>query len=125
MKKKVTEAECISVLTDGWTDINGISLINIILTTPKPIFYKAIDPETEKHSADYIFKILNQTIQEVGEQKVFALCTDNAANMKAAWTKIRDKYPHIIFNTFLMPFFNFTQLKLLPSCSAYPKYTIN
>lgn len=84
------------ILSDGWTDVNGTALINIILTTPKPIFYKAIDPETEQHSGDYIFKILDDCIQDIGRSKILAVCTDNAANMKSAWRKIQEKYPEIL-----------------------------
>lgn len=84
------------ILSDGWTDVTGNSLINIILTTPKPVFYKCIDPGTEQHSGEFIFGIFDQCIQEVGPEKIFALCTDNAANMKLSWKKVREKYPHIL-----------------------------
>jgi hypothetical protein len=34
-------------------------------------------------------------INDLGPQKVFALVTDNAANMKAAWSKVEESYPHV------------------------------
>jgi hypothetical protein len=33
--------------------MNGIPSINIILATPEPVFIRAIDSKTEKHSAIY------------------------------------------------------------------------
>ena len=36
-------------------------------------------------------------INDLGPQKVFALVTDNAANMKAAWSNVEESYPHIKF----------------------------
>lgn len=36
-----------------------------------------------------------KVIQEIGPQKVAGICTDNAANMKKAWSIISDKHPHI------------------------------
>ena len=38
---------------------------------------------------------LKAVINDLGPQKVFALVTDNAAKMKAAWTKVEESYPHI------------------------------
>lgn len=40
----------------------------------------------EKHTAQFIADRINEVIQEIGPQKVFGLVTDNAANMKAAWS---------------------------------------
>lgn len=37
----------------------------------------------------------DEVIQEVGASKIYALVTDNAANMKAAWQMIKHKYVHI------------------------------
>ena len=34
-------------------------------------------------------------INDLGPQKVFALVTDNAANMNAACAKVEESYPHI------------------------------
>jgi hypothetical protein len=38
---------------------------------------------------------LCESIEEIGFQKVNALVSDNAANMKGAWTLIKNKYPNI------------------------------
>lgn len=50
--KKIEKASCITVTSDGWTDVNGVGLINIIACTPEPIFYKAIDTECERHTGN-------------------------------------------------------------------------
>ena len=34
-------------------------------------------------------------INDLGPQKVYALVTDNAANMKAAWSKVEESYTQI------------------------------
>lgn len=49
-----------ALLSDGWTDINGIALINIIFTTPEPIFYTAVDTKTESHTGRYIADTLGK-----------------------------------------------------------------
>jgi hypothetical protein len=50
---KIADSDSMTLLSDEWTDMNGIPSINIILATPKPVFIRAIDSKTEKHSAIY------------------------------------------------------------------------
>ena len=38
---------------------------------------------------------LKAVINDLGPQQVFALVTDNAANMKSAWSKVKESYSHI------------------------------
>lgn len=41
---KIKEAESLVLLSDdGWKDINGISLGNILFCTPMPIFFRIIE----------------------------------------------------------------------------------
>ncbi|CAG8470521.1 2632_t:CDS:2 [Scutellospora calospora] len=43
-----------SLITDGWSNINNDSIINYMVTTPKPIFYKSITTKEEQHTANNI-----------------------------------------------------------------------
>lgn len=95
VKYKIKNADSICIQTDGWTDISGNALINIVFTTPSPILYKAIDPKTNKHTADYMASLLCSVIDEVGSNKVHALVTDNASNMRATWELITKRYPNL------------------------------
>ena len=44
---------------------------------------------------------IKQTINEIGEEKVVAIITDNAANMKAAWRILKNEYPHKVMLKFI------------------------
>ncbi|KAJ8909268.1 hypothetical protein NQ315_017548 [Exocentrus adspersus] len=90
------KSDSLYIQTDGWTDITGTSLLNIIFTTPKPIFYKAIDSKDTAHTGQYICDILTNAIEEVGPNKVRGLVSDNAGNMKLAWSLLKEKYGHIV-----------------------------
>ncbi|XP_023313145.1 uncharacterized protein LOC111693179 [Anoplophora glabripennis] len=94
--EKLSKANSLILLSDSWTDINGISLINIVFSTPEPIFYKTIDSKTESHTGQYIADVLSKAIEEVGSQKVDAVVTDNARNMKLAWSLLKEKHPHLV-----------------------------
>ena len=64
-----------------------------MVTTPKPIFYKSVLTKKERHTAQNIAAGIKQTIEEIGKEKVVAIVTDNAANMKAAWSILKQIYP--------------------------------
>ena len=68
---------------------------NDIIATPQPVLYKSLDTRDNRHTGLYIADELKAGINDLGPQKVFALVTDNAAIMKAAWAKVEESYPHI------------------------------
>ena len=69
--------------------------MNYIISTPQPVFYKSTDTRDNRHTGLYIADELKAVINDLGPQKVFAMVTDNAANMKVAWSKVEESYPHI------------------------------
>ena len=91
----IQKADCIAIISDGLSNIHGEGIINYIVSTPEPVFYKSTDTKEYRHTAAYIADELVKVIRELGSDKVFALVTDNAANMKAAWGIVQDTFPHI------------------------------
>lgn len=79
--------------------MRGEGIINFVITS-QPVFYKSIETENRHNEGyisctGYISCKICEVLQEIGCGKVFALLTDNASNMKAAWEIIMDTYPHI------------------------------
>jgi len=99
MKTKVSsymnDVEKVCLVSDGWSNVRGDSIINFVFTTPRPIFYKSINATGESHTGEFIGAELCKVIEEIGPEKVAAVVTDNAANMKSAWQYVQQKYPHI------------------------------
>ncbi|XP_040076165.1 zinc finger BED domain-containing protein 4-like [Ixodes scapularis] len=95
VEEKVNAALCVTVLTDSWTNVRGESILNFVLATPKPIFYSAVETEDHRHTGDYIAGEIVKVVEKIGTDKVFALVTDHASNMKAAWTIVSLRYPSI------------------------------
>lgn len=83
------------VVTDGWSNIRGDSVINFMLTTPKPVFYTSLVASGDSHTGVFIGEKICNVISDVGSDKICGLVTDNAANMKAAWDYVQSKYPHV------------------------------
>ena len=100
VKQTIDKADCIAVISDGWSNAWGQGIINYIVSTPRPVFYKSTDTKDNRHTGPYIADELKAVINDLGPEKVFAL-TDNAANMKAAWAKVG------IGNTFYSTFMFF------------------
>ena len=94
-KETTDNSDCLCIISDGWSNTLNESIINFLLTTPRPVFLKSVDTQTNKHTRVYIGDLIKNVIKESGSTKVFAIITDNAKNMKAAWEEVRKTYPHI------------------------------
>jgi hypothetical protein len=95
VRQLMEQATCLTLLSDGWTNIRGAGVINFIIATPKPVFFKAITRQAEKETAAYIASKFVDVIEEVGKERFLLIVTDNAANMKAAWGIVQEKFPHV------------------------------
>lgn len=70
-------------------------VVNIVLTTPEPVVYKIIDTGTNKHSATYMAKIIQEVIDEIGYEKIISIISDNAKNMIESWEIVNEHYPEL------------------------------
>jgi len=67
IKDSWKETGC-TLLSDGWSDMNHRPLINVLVYCPKGVlFLKVIDASRNKKTSEFIFKILEEAILEVGE----------------------------------------------------------
>ncbi|CAH2016519.1 unnamed protein product, partial [Acanthoscelides obtectus] len=53
---KISEANALGVglQCDGWSNRRNESIINFIITTPTPIFFKTFTTDTNRHTAEYM-----------------------------------------------------------------------
>jgi hypothetical protein len=94
VKQIIQKADVLQSSLMGWSNVHRQGIINYI-STPHPVFYESTDTRDNRHTGLYIADELKAVINNLGPEKVFALVTDNAANMKAAWSKVEEAYPHI------------------------------
>ncbi|XP_011707595.1 PREDICTED: uncharacterized protein LOC105462588 [Wasmannia auropunctata] len=95
IEQRLSKASCITVMSDGWTNICGEGIVNVLLGTPDIVFYSAITPGEQKENAEFIAHEFLKVIRKIDSNKVLLLVTDNAAVMKAAWKIVRTEFPHI------------------------------
>ena len=89
----------LSIVSDGWTDVQKRPLINFMATSEKgPLFIKSIDGTKEYKDKHFIADLFLKVISEVGHQHVVQIITDNASVMKAAGSIVEAEYPHIFWS---------------------------
>lgn len=80
-----------TIMSDGWTDGKSRSLINFLVNSPSGTFFlKSIDASASIKNGELIFKYLNDVVDEVGEDNVIQIVTDNASNCIKAGKKIME-----------------------------------
>ena len=86
-----------TLISDGWTNQRGEPIINYTLVSADGhSFFHSSDPSGEEcHTASYLAEKLEEVIEDVGRDKIVAICTDSAANMKAALNILQKSYPEI------------------------------
>ena len=104
MKKEcedaIAEAETVTIVTDGWLNMRKDHLVNYIALIPnrKPLFYGNKDTTGLSQTSHQIAGDIIELIENIGQEKVVAVVSDNASNMRGAWTIIEQKYPSIFAN---------------------------
>ncbi|CAG8850091.1 14967_t:CDS:2, partial [Gigaspora margarita] len=81
----LNKIQFLCLVTDSWSNIHKDSIINFMITTPKPLFYKSVHTKEDQHTVQNIAEEIDKVMQELGIDKFVAFITDNTPNMKAAW----------------------------------------
>jgi hypothetical protein len=63
--------------------------------TKKEYLFKLTDLSEESHTANYIFRVVSEIIDKIGPNKISAVVSDNASNVRNARQLIQQKYPNI------------------------------
>jgi hypothetical protein len=81
-----------TIMTDGWTDRKRKTILNFLVHSPKgTIFLKSIDASDITKTPDKVFKMMDDIVEEIGEENVVQVVTDNAANYKAVGELLMQK----------------------------------
>lgn len=97
VEKLIVRSHYLGLMGDEWSNIRNESIINFVITTPKPVFYKSLPTLTERRTGGkntygvHMAKIMIEIIEEARPGKVFGIVTDNVTNMKKTWREINNK----------------------------------
>jgi hypothetical protein len=59
------------------------------------VFWKSVDASGKVKNAEYLFKLIDDIVEQVGEDRVVQVVTDNAASYKAVGHMLMEKRPHL------------------------------
>ena len=86
----------LSIMSDGWSNVQNKPLLNFIVTTPKGNkFLYAVDTSSHVKDAAYIADRLADAIESQGPENVVAMVTDSASVNEAAADLVKLRYPTI------------------------------
>jgi len=89
-KKEWAHKGC-SILSDGWRDTTvQKDIVNFFVNSPKgSVFIRSMDVSEVIKDANFLFKVLDDMVEEVGEENVVQVVTDNTSNYVKAGKKLR------------------------------------
>ncbi|XP_059074131.1 uncharacterized protein LOC131874589 [Cryptomeria japonica] len=83
-----------TIMTDGWTDRRNRTLLNFLVSCGgSTMFLKSIDAPSHVKNATYLCEAIEEVIQEVGEENVVRVVTDNVASYVAAGKLLMERHP--------------------------------
>jgi hypothetical protein len=87
-----------SVMTDAWTDRKGRGVMNLVVHSAHGVcFLDSVDCSAVKRDGKYVFDLVDRCIQEIGEENVVQVVTDNASVNTAAASLLAAKRPSIFW----------------------------
>lgn len=87
----------LTLVTDGWTDVRGESIINYLLVAAsgRAIFHSSNCSGSDRHTSEYLSAEICKIVEEVGPEKINAICTNTTSNIKKAVSLVVEKHDHI------------------------------
>ncbi|XP_028065080.1 uncharacterized protein LOC114268155 [Camellia sinensis] len=90
--KKAWKQYGCSIMSDGWTDGKSRVLINFLVNSPAGTwFLKSIDASDTIKNGELMFNYLDSVVDEIGEDNVVQVITDNASNYVNAGSRLMEK----------------------------------
>jgi hypothetical protein len=87
-----------SVMTYAWTDRKGRGVMNLVVHSAHGVcFLDSVDCSAVKKDGKYVFDLVDRCIQEIGEENVVQVVTDNASVNTAAASLMAAKRPSIFW----------------------------
>src|SRR5262249_29712220 len=85
-----------TIMCDGWTGTTRKSMINfLVYCTEGTIFLSSVDASNHAKNANYLFNLMDDIVERIGEDVVVQIVTDNEASYKAVGRKLEQKRQHL------------------------------
>lgn len=97
VNSEIEKENNLTLAFDGWTSGTHRSIWNFIVTTPsrKEYLYQLSDLSENSHTSTYLAEVIESVIDQIGANKIAAIVSDNASNVRNARELIQEKHPNI------------------------------
>ncbi|GAB4859013.1 hypothetical protein Ancab_040385 [Ancistrocladus abbreviatus] len=81
-----------SIVADSWKDTQGRTLVNFLVSCPRGVYFMyCIDASDIIDDTANLFKLLDKAVDEIGEENVVQVVTQNTSSYKAAGKMLEEK----------------------------------
>ena len=86
-------------MCDGWSSRTRKPIINFMICCDRSmIYHSSVDTTNILKTTDYIFSLMDKVVEDVGEENVVQIVTDNEASFKAASMLLMEKQKHLFWS---------------------------
>ncbi|XP_066391724.1 uncharacterized protein [Miscanthus floridulus] len=97
--KESWEVTGCSIMTDAWTDRKGRGVMNLVVHSAHGVlFLDSVECSGDRKDGKYIFELVDRYIEEIGEEHVVQVVTDNASVNTSAASLLTAKRSSIFWN---------------------------
>lgn len=87
-----------SVMADSWTDSESRTLINLFVSSPHGLYFlSSVDATDIVEDASNLFKLLDKVVEEMGEENVVQVITQNTPSYKSAGKMLEEKRKNLFW----------------------------
>ncbi|XP_038972160.1 uncharacterized protein LOC120104679 [Phoenix dactylifera] len=88
----------LTLMCDGWTGPTKRAIINFLTyCDTKTFFHKSVDASDKVHNASYILRLMEEVIDQIGEENIVQVVTDNGPQYKLAGQVLMERRPQIFW----------------------------
>ena len=90
-----------TIMCDGWSSRTRKPIINFMIYCDRSMIYHSlVDTTNIPKTTDYIFSLMNKVVEEVGEENVIQVVTDNETSFKVAGMLLMEKQKHLFWSPY-------------------------
>ncbi|XP_021751854.1 uncharacterized protein LOC110717460 isoform X1 [Chenopodium quinoa] len=111
-----------SIMADSWKNSQGRTLINFLVSCPRGVYFVSLVDATDVVDDPLsLFKLLDKVVDEIGEENVVQVVTQNTPSYKTAGKMLEDKRKNLFWTPCAAYCIDriladFTKIKLVGEC---------
>ena len=88
-------------MCDGWSSRTRKPIINFMIYCDISMIYlSSVDTTNIPKMEDYIFSFIDKIVEEVGEENIIQVATDNEASFKVTGMLLMEKRKHLFWSPY-------------------------